>query len=127
METLTGHPQEDCMSGKAAKRTPVIRSVPVSEARARFGALIRRVQNDKECVVLERAGTAVAALVDIDEFEDYLELHDPDMTRVIAASHQDYLAGRTRPAEEFLAELQADADKGRARGRRVKSSRSGKA
>jgi hypothetical protein len=43
--------------------------------------------------------------MDIDEFEDYLELQDPKVERHIKKSTEDFLAGRSRPASEFLAEL----------------------
>lgn len=47
----------------------------------------------------------MAGIMDADELEDYLELQDPKVKRFIKQSHQDYLAGRSRSAEELLAEL----------------------
>ena len=44
--------------------------------------------------------------MDIDEFEDYLELNDPKARRDIEKSNEDVRAGRTRPIEELLAEFQ---------------------
>jgi len=43
--------------------------------------------------------------MDIDEFEDYLEVQDPKAQRDIARSNEDIRAGRVRPARELLAEL----------------------
>jgi hypothetical protein len=43
----------------------------------------------------------------IDEFEDYLELQDPTVRKQIRKSNAEYLAGKSRPAEDFLAELRA--------------------
>jgi len=37
------------------------------------------------------------------ELEDYLEVHDPTVQAHIRESNSDYLAGRSRPAEDFLA------------------------
>jgi hypothetical protein len=54
----------------------------------------------RECFILVKDGRSVAALIDIDEFEDYLELNDPEVRAAIAEGWEDYLAGRTRPAEE---------------------------
>ena len=82
--------------------------VPLTQARARFGEIMRRVQADKEHFVLERDGVPVAALIDIDEFEDYLELQDPKVGQIIAESHSDYQAGRSYPAEDLLAGLQGE-------------------
>ena len=45
--------------------------------------------------------------MDADELEDYLELQDPKVRRMIKKSNEDIRAGRTRPAEELLAEHQA--------------------
>lgn len=41
-----------------------------------------------------------------DEREDQAELRDPKVKASIAASQKDYLAGKTRPAQALLAELQ---------------------
>ena len=53
----------------------------------------------------EKDGVAVAAILDVEELEDYLELRDPAVRRQIKNSNQDILAGKTRPASRFLAEL----------------------
>jgi hypothetical protein len=42
-------------------------------------------------------------MMDIDEFEDYLELQDPKVREHIRKSNQEYLAGKSRPLEEFRA------------------------
>jgi prevent-host-death family protein len=97
-------------TAKPHRGDTVITRVPLSEARARLGAVVRRVHVDKEYVVLERDGEPVAALVDIDEFEDLLELRDPEVQRIIEESRADELAGRVRPARELLAELLAEGE-----------------
>ena len=95
---------------KSDREVAVITRVALSEAHARLGAVVKRVHVDKEYVVLERDGEAVAALVDIDEFEDLLELRDPEVQRIIEKSREDELAGRVRPARELLAELRAEEE-----------------
>lgn len=70
------------------------------------------LQVDKEYVVLEKDGIPIAALMDVDEFEDYLELQDPKVRRDIEISRKEYLAGKSRPAEELLAELKAEEERG---------------
>lgn len=47
----------------------------------------------------------MAGIMDIDEFEDYLELNDPQARRDIDESTQEFRAGKSRPARELLAEL----------------------
>lgn len=55
--------------------------------------------------------------MDIDEFEDYLELQDPKVRAIIAKGRQEYLAGRSRPARDLLRELE-QRKKGRTARRR---------
>lgn len=54
--------------------------------------------------------------MDIDEFEDYLELQDPKVQEAIRKSHEGYLAGKARPAEGLQKELDAIARHARKRG-----------
>ncbi len=49
----------------------------------------------------------IAGTMEADEPDDYLELRDPAVKKIIAASHRDYLAGKTRDARELLAEVTA--------------------
>ena len=46
--------------------------------------------------------------MDIDEFEDYLELQDPKVRAHIAKSRQEFLAGKSRPYKQFLADLRKE-------------------
>jgi prevent-host-death family protein len=98
------------MTTSSDRSDAVITHVGLSEARARLGAMVARVRGGKEYVVLERSGEPVAVLVDIDEFEDLLELRDPEVQRLIQESRADELAGRIRPARELLAELRAEEE-----------------
>jgi hypothetical protein len=45
--------------------------------------------------------------MDIDVFEDYLELQDPKVRAMIARGRQAYLGGKSRPADDLLRQLQA--------------------
>jgi prevent-host-death family protein len=101
-------------AAKSDRGDAVITHVALSEARAKLGAVVKRVEVDKEYVVLERAGEPVAALVDIDEFEDLLELRDPEVQRLIQESREDELAGRVRPARQLLEELRAEDEEEKA-------------
>ena len=49
----------------------------------------------------------IVGMMDIDEFEDYLELRDPKARADIRKSTEEYLAGKHRPAELLLDELRA--------------------
>jgi len=108
-----------------AKSPSMVTTIPLTEARIRLGALLKRVHLNKEYVILQKDGIPIAGLMDIDEFEDYLELQDPTVREHIRKSNEEYRAGKSRPAEEFLMEIQGGRQ-GRSGGRsRIGRSRVG--
>src|SRR2546427_12628508 len=94
---------------KPASRPPSVERLPLTKARINLGALVKRIHLNKEYVVLEKDGIPVAGVMPIDEFEDYLELQDPTLRAHIRKSNAEYLAGKSRHAEDFLAEIRAAA------------------
>jgi len=99
----------------ATKSAPVVTRLPFAKAQTELGRVARRAQRNKEYFILEEDGEPVIGIMDADELEDYLELRDPVVQQHIRESNEDVRAGRTRPFEEFLAELQS---RGRPRGRK---------
>ncbi len=95
----------------ATKRSPMVQRLPLTQARINLGAVVKRVRTNKDYVILEKDGIPVVGLMDIDEFEDYLELQDPKVRDQIRKSNQEYLAGKSRPARELLRELQQEPRK----------------
>ncbi len=95
--------------------SPVIRHVPLTQARASLGSLVNDVNRDGEYVVVERGGLPVAVIIDFDEFEDYLDLRDPAARERIAEAGLDHRAGRTSAAEDLLPRLRKAATAGRGR------------
>ena len=93
------------MARKATSQ-PMVTSIPITKARINLGALVKRIRLNKEYIILEKDGIPIAGMMDIDEFEDYLELQDPKVRAIIQKGRQEYLAGKSRPAEELLRELQ---------------------
>lgn len=53
----------------------------------------------------------------LDELEDEREINDPKIQEIIREGTRDYLAGKSRPIEDFLAEAGAVKDKPRRSGR----------
>ncbi|MBI3303106.1 MAG: type II toxin-antitoxin system Phd/YefM family antitoxin [Deltaproteobacteria bacterium] len=92
---------------RKATRKPMVTTIPLTKARISLGALVKRVHLNKEYFILEKDGIPIAGVMDIDEFEDYLELQDPKVRAHIRKSNEEYLAGKSRPAGELLAELRA--------------------
>ncbi|MBI1853570.1 MAG: type II toxin-antitoxin system Phd/YefM family antitoxin [Planctomycetes bacterium] len=101
------------MVRKATK--PMIHRLPLTKARINLGALVRRVHLGKEYVILEKDGIPVVGLMDINEFEDYLELQDPKVRADIKKSNAEYRAGKSRPMDEFLRELRGETKKAKRR------------
>jgi len=89
----------------------MVQRLPLTQARNSLGAVMKRVHLNKEYVILEKDGIPLAGVMDIDEFEDYLELQDPQVRAHIAKGRQELLAGKSRPAAKLLTELRARADK----------------
>jgi PHD/YefM family antitoxin component YafN of YafNO toxin-antitoxin module len=93
------------------KPSPMVHHLPITKARINLGAVVKQVHLNKEYVILEKDGIPIAALMDVDEFEDYLELQNPKVKRDIEISRKEYLAGKSRPADELLAELKAEEER----------------
>lgn len=90
----------------------MVQRLPLTKARINLGAIVKRVHLNKEYFILEKDGIPVAGLMDIDEFEDYLELQDPKVREHIRKSNAEYLAGKSRPYRAFLAELKREEQLG---------------
>jgi PHD/YefM family antitoxin component YafN of YafNO toxin-antitoxin module len=86
----------------------MVHRLALTQARNTLGQVVKRIHADKDYVILERDGVAMAAIIDIDEFEDYLESRNPEVAAIIAESHRDYGEGRSRPAADLLAELRSE-------------------
>jgi len=95
--------------------SPVIRHVPLTQARASLGNLVNDVNRDGEYVVVERGGLPVAVIIDFDEFEDYLDLRDPAVRERIAEASREHRAGQSSPAEDLLPRLRRVTAAGRRR------------
>lgn len=83
----------------------MVTTIPITKARINLGALVKRIRVNKEYFILEKDGIPVAGLMDIDEFEDYLEMQDKKVKRDITKSTEEFRVGKTRSAEDFMAEL----------------------
>ena len=84
-----------------------INRLPITQARINLGQLARRAHVNKEYFILEKDGIPVVGIMDAEELEDYLELRDRKVRRIIRQSQQQHQAGKSRPAERLLAELRS--------------------
>lgn len=83
----------------------MVHRLPITKARIHLGQLAKRAHVHKDYFILEKDGIPVIGIMDAEELEDYLEARNPRVRRFIHKSHEEYLVGKSRPAEELLAEL----------------------
>lgn len=92
----------------ALKTPSKVHRLPMTQARNHLSELVRRVDLNQEYFIFEKDGVPIAGLMNIEEFEDYLELRDPKVQAQIQKSHRAYVAGKSRPAEILLEELKKE-------------------
>jgi len=85
----------------------MIRNIPITKARVNLGEVVKRVHLDKDSFILEKGGIPVAAILDIDEFEDWLETKDPELKEQIRQGYEEYKKEKVVPLDKFLAKIQA--------------------
>lgn len=85
----------------------MIRNIPITKARVNLGEVVKRVHLDKDSFILEKGGIPVAAILDIDEFEDWLETKDPGLKEQIRQGYEEYKKEKVVPLDKFLAKIRA--------------------
>ncbi len=88
----------------------MVQRVSLAKVRSNLDLVLRSIKARKHYVLLEER-VPVAALMDPDELEDYLDTRDPKMQRQIAKGYEEYLGGKTRPAREFCLPSSTDSSK----------------
>ena len=83
----------------------MITTIAITKARVNLGSLVKRAHLKKERFVLEKDGYPVAALIDIDEFEDYLDSQDEALKKQIRASRKEFEAGKGKPLDVLIAKM----------------------
>ena len=84
-----------------------VRRLSLAEARANLNKIAKYAHVNGVYFLVGKNGAPVIGIMDAEELEDYLELRDPKVQREIQRSNEEYLAGKSRPFEEFLAELKS--------------------
>lgn len=79
--------------------------MPITKARINLGSIIKKVRLNKEYYVLEKDGYPVAGIMDIDEFEDYLDARNEDLNKQIKESFREFKGGKTKPINKLIGEL----------------------
>jgi prevent-host-death family protein len=71
-DTYTPPQATELMKTSQLKEQVRVEQIPITKARAMISRLVNRVHVDKERIVLEKSGMPVAALIDIEEFKQFL-------------------------------------------------------
>ncbi|MBI1975143.1 MAG: type II toxin-antitoxin system Phd/YefM family antitoxin [Parcubacteria group bacterium] len=80
-------------------------TIPLTKARVNLGSIVKRVHLKKERFILEKDGYPVAALIDLDEYEDYLDSQDESLKKQIRESRAEFDAGKGRSFDKFLSRM----------------------
>ena len=78
-------------------------TIAITKARTNLGALVKKVRLEKTYIILEKDGFPVVGMMDIDEFEDYLDARSIETTKDISASQKDVATKKMRKARALLA------------------------
>lgn len=76
--------------------------IPITKARVNLGGLVKKVILNKEYFVLEKSGIPVAGIIDIEEFEDLLEMQDANVKNNIEKGYREYKKGKAKSLNGFL-------------------------
>ena len=80
MRTIMAQPKRletaEFMSTKTPAAEPRFERITITKARSMIGQLVNRVHTEKDRFVLEKSGIPVAALIDIDEYRQFLAFRE---------------------------------------------------
>jgi antitoxin (DNA-binding transcriptional repressor) of toxin-antitoxin stability system len=82
----------------------IINRVPITKARINLGQIARRAHNGNEYFILEKDGIPVIGIMAASELEDYLEKRDSTVKAAIAASREEQVVRKSRPAKKLPGE-----------------------
>ncbi len=97
------------------KRRGLVRLVPASQAKNNFGEVIRRVYEDEETQIIERAGLPVAAIVSMNDLERCLPEKMKDLPEVAMNARRkrawtELMAILNQPGSQKYTEQEVEAD-----------------
>jgi prevent-host-death family protein len=83
----------------------MIKTIQVTALRNNFKDALDHVKRSKKPLIITERGVATTALVDIDEFEDYLMSIDKDFVASVKEAKAQMLAGNVRTFEDVFGDL----------------------
>ena len=97
-----------------------VRRLSMADARASLSKIAKHAHVNGEYFFVGGNGAPMIGIMNAEEMEDYLELHDPAVQAKIEKSNEDIRAGRTRPAAQLLEEARKELSRKPAVRRRPK-------
>jgi len=58
-----------------------VHSLPITKARINLGGIIQQAFHNKNAFLLEKSGIPVAGILGIDDFQDWLDLSNPELKK----------------------------------------------
>lgn len=92
------------------------RTVTATEARVRFGEMMRRVVEDEEAVIVERDGEPQVVLISVEQYERFKarELDEPPWEVMLGEVHRllerEPGSRQLPPAEEIIRRIREERD-----------------
>ncbi len=89
------------MTNPSKKRTQFISAV---EARTHLGHLLDEAKKGKHHFIIQRKGRSLAAILSVEEFEDYLDMRyddSPAIKEALIESQKDYEMGRVGSLDDL--------------------------
>ena len=84
---------------------PGLYTIPASEARVHFGEVLRRAYSNKEHVIVEKGGLAVAAIISMRDYEHYRRFLALEQFRSMNRALNREVLARGMEEEQLLADL----------------------
>lgn len=83
----------------------MVTKIAITKARINLGDIVKRAKLNNEYFILEKDGFPVAGIMDIDEFEDYLDVNNLKEKEEIKKGYAEYKTGKVKSVDKFLKNL----------------------
>jgi len=88
----------------------MLRTIPLSEAKAKLSELVKDVSETEEVVVISKGGVPATVMMSVSEYESLIEtldiLSDPELVENIKAALEEEKEGKFLTEEEFWRAVQ---------------------
>ncbi len=83
----------------------MIKTIQASDLRSGLKDALAHVKKTKQPLVITERGLPTSVLVSIDEYEDYLSAHDPELIASIKKARSEYRAVKTYTFSDVFGDL----------------------